>query len=38
MRLARGRPDWAKLEPEIMQQFRAVLRFDLRNPPGNDIW
>src|SRR5882672_7598640 len=29
-------PDWKSLEPEIMQQFQAVLRFDTRNPPGNE--
>jgi acetylornithine deacetylase/succinyl-diaminopimelate desuccinylase-like protein len=29
-------PDWAKLEPEIMQHFQAVLRLDTRNPPGNE--
>jgi acetylornithine deacetylase/succinyl-diaminopimelate desuccinylase-like protein len=35
-RLAQGRPDWTALEPEIMQQFQAVLRLDTRNPPGNE--
>jgi acetylornithine deacetylase/succinyl-diaminopimelate desuccinylase-like protein len=29
-------PDWKALEPEMMQQFQAVLRFDTRNPPGNE--
>src|SRR4051812_1687943 len=29
-------PDWKALEPEIMQQFQAVLRLDTRNPPGNE--
>jgi peptidase-like protein len=29
-------PDWAALEPEIMQQYQAVLRIDTRNPPGNE--
>ena len=33
---AQGGPDWKALEPEIMQQFQAVLRFDTRNPPGNE--
>jgi len=32
----RLQPDWSALEPEIMQQFQAVLRFDTRNPPGNE--
>ena len=27
-------PDWKALEPEMMQQFQAILRFDTRNPPG----
>src|SRR4051812_4429118 len=31
-----AQPDWARLEPEIMQQFQAVLRLDTRNPPGNE--
>ena len=31
-----AQPDWKALEPEIMQQFQAVLRFDTRNPPGNE--
>ena len=29
-------PDWKALEPEMMEQFQAVLRFDTRNPPGNE--
>src|SRR4029077_9315242 len=29
-------PDWKALEGEIMQQFQAILRFDTRNPPGNE--
>jgi acetylornithine deacetylase/succinyl-diaminopimelate desuccinylase-like protein len=29
-------PDWKALEPEMMQQFQAILRFDTRNPPGNE--
>jgi acetylornithine deacetylase/succinyl-diaminopimelate desuccinylase-like protein len=29
-------PDWTALEPEMMEQFQAVLRFDTRNPPGNE--
>ena len=33
---AQTQPDWKALEPEIMQQFQAVLRFDTRNPPGNE--
>ena len=31
-----AQPEWKALEPEIMQQFQAVLRFDTRNPPGNE--
>ena len=31
-----SQPDWKALEPEMMQQFQAVLRFDTRNPPGNE--
>ncbi len=31
-----AQPDWKALEAEIMQQFQAVLRFDTRNPPGNE--
>src|SRR3954462_3414585 len=31
-----AQPDWKALEPEMMQQFQAVLRFDTRNPPGNE--
>ena len=39
--LARGsaqsaQPDWKALEPEMMEQFQAVLRLDTRNPPGNE--
>src|SRR3954470_12773122 len=34
---AQGRPpDWKALEPEMMEQFQAVLRLDTRNPPGNE--
>ncbi len=33
---APSQPDWDALEREIMQQFQAVLRFDTRNPPGNE--
>src|SRR5471030_3524298 len=33
---APAQPDWKALEPETMQQFQAVLRFDTRNPPGNE--
>ena len=29
-------PDWKALEPEMMEQFQAVLRLDTRNPPGNE--
>jgi acetylornithine deacetylase/succinyl-diaminopimelate desuccinylase-like protein len=29
-------PDWKALEPEMMEQFQTVLRFDTRNPPGNE--
>jgi acetylornithine deacetylase/succinyl-diaminopimelate desuccinylase-like protein len=29
-------PDWAAIEPEIMQHYQAVLRIDTRNPPGNE--
>ena len=29
-------PDWKALEPEMMQQFQAVLRLDTTNPPGNE--
>jgi len=32
----RLQPDWTALEPEMMEQFQAVLRFDTRNPPGNE--
>jgi acetylornithine deacetylase/succinyl-diaminopimelate desuccinylase-like protein len=31
-----AQPDWKALEPEMMQQFQAVLRLDTRNPPGNE--
>src|SRR3954463_6326592 len=31
-----SQPDWKALEPEMMSQFQAVLRFDTRNPPGNE--
>ena len=31
-----GGPDWKALEPEMMEQFQAVLRLDTRNPPGNE--
>jgi acetylornithine deacetylase/succinyl-diaminopimelate desuccinylase-like protein len=31
-----AQPDWKSLEGEIMQQFQAILRFDTRNPPGNE--
>jgi acetylornithine deacetylase/succinyl-diaminopimelate desuccinylase-like protein len=36
--LAQGpsQPDWPKVEEEIMRHFQAVLRFDTRNPPGNE--
>jgi hypothetical protein len=33
---APAQPDWKALEPEMIQQFQAVLRFDTRNPPGNE--
>ena len=29
-------PDWAKLQPETLQHFQALLRFDTSNPPGNE--
>src|SRR5438067_13500990 len=29
-------PDWQKLEEETMRHYRAVLRLDTRNPPGNE--
>src|SRR5439155_19109222 len=29
-------PDWKALEAETMQHYQAVLRFDTRNPPGNE--
>src|SRR5690349_75687 len=29
-------PDWAKLEPEIVQRFSELLRIDTSNPPGNE--
>lgn len=28
--------DWAKLEPEVLEQFTALLRIDTSNPPGNE--
>jgi hypothetical protein len=28
-----AQPDWKALEPEMMEQFQAVLRLDTRNPP-----
>jgi acetylornithine deacetylase/succinyl-diaminopimelate desuccinylase-like protein len=28
--------DWAKLEPEILDHFTALLRIDTTNPPGNE--
>jgi acetylornithine deacetylase/succinyl-diaminopimelate desuccinylase-like protein len=31
-----AQPDWKALEPEMMEQFQAVLRLDTRNPPGNE--
>ncbi len=33
---APAQPDWKALEPEMMQQFQAVLRLDTRSPPGNE--
>src|SRR6476620_10828832 len=33
---SQGGPDWQTLEPEMMQQFQAVLRFDTRDPPSNE--
>src|SRR5947207_573764 len=35
-RPAQDRPDWKALEAETMQHYQAVLRFDTRNPPGNE--
>src|SRR5438094_6599974 len=29
-------PDWKALEEETMRHYRAVLRLDTRNPPGNE--
>jgi len=28
--------DWAKLEPEILEHFSALLKIDTSNPPGNE--
>jgi len=28
--------DWAKLEPEILDHFSALLKIDTSNPPGNE--
>jgi len=28
--------DWGKLEPEIVERFRQLLRIDTSNPPGNE--
>ena len=28
--------DWAKLQPEILEQFSALLKIDSSNPPGNE--
>ena len=28
--------DWAKLEPEILERFTALLKIDTSNPPGNE--
>src|SRR5208337_1943648 len=30
-------PDWSKLDGEALDYFRAYLRFDTSNPPGNTI-
>jgi acetylornithine deacetylase/succinyl-diaminopimelate desuccinylase-like protein len=28
--------DWAKLEPEVLKHYQAVLRIDTSDPPGNE--
>ncbi len=28
--------DWGKLEPEIVERFRELIRIDTSNPPGNE--
>ena len=36
MAQARPSPDWPRLEAELLQHFRVLLRFDTSNPPGNE--
>lgn len=31
-----GQPDWARVEPETLEHFLAILRLDTSNPPGNE--
>src|SRR5436305_9480121 len=29
-------PDWAKVNPEVMRHFEALVRIDSTDPPGNE--
>jgi acetylornithine deacetylase/succinyl-diaminopimelate desuccinylase-like protein len=31
------RPDWASVEAETVSRLQAIIRFDTRNPPGNEL-
>ena len=35
---AQGRrdPDWARLQPETLQHYQAIVRMDTSDPPGNE--
>ncbi|HZF72097.1 MAG TPA: M20/M25/M40 family metallo-hydrolase, partial [Gemmatimonadaceae bacterium] len=31
------KPDWASVEAETVSRLQTIIRFDTRNPPGNEL-